>query len=84
MQKLIPSYDPNTAPAILVPQRGHTRKDLTTGIVSRNTNGQITPRGVVARDIAELRRVYPDVPNSQLQELIRANKASYPDAFKKN
>ena len=33
------------------------------------------------RDIFELRRVYPDIPNSQLQELILLNKATYPQSF---
>ncbi|MNP28553.1 hypothetical protein D3C76_1215230 [compost metagenome] len=36
-------------------------------------------RDVVARDIRELRRVYPDVPNAKLQELISLNKAMYPE-----
>lgn len=33
----------------------------------------------MARDIRELRRVYPDAPNSQLQELINLNKEMYPE-----
>jgi len=40
-------------------------------------------REVVARDIFELRRVYSDIPNKSLQELINLNKKMYPNAFKK-
>jgi len=79
---MIPGYDPLTAPAILVPKVGHTIRGPN-GIVSRNVEGLTTPRSVVARDIMELRRVYPDIPNAQLQELIRMNKAKYPGSFSK-
>lgn len=82
MKDMIPGYDPATAPAILVPKVGHTIKGPN-GIVSRSTEGLTTPRDVVARDIRELRRVYPDVPNSQLQQLIRMNKDAYPGSFAK-
>lgn len=34
-------------------------------------------------DIFELRRVYPDIPNSALEELIRLNKEMYPIYFVK-
>lgn len=80
MQDLIPGYDANTAPAILVPKVGHTIKGPN-GIVSRSVDGLSTPRDVLARDIRELRRVYPDVPNSSLQDLIQMNKDAYPGAF---
>jgi hypothetical protein len=80
MGRMIPDYDPLTAPAILVPKVGHTIRGPR-GIVSRSTAGLETPRAVVARDIVELRRVYPDIPNAQLQQLIRSNKTSYPQSF---
>lgn len=82
MKDMIPDYDRKTAPSILVPKEGHTIKGPN-GIVSRNTEGLTTPRQVLARDINELRRVYPDVPNEQLQKLIQMNKDMYPDSFKK-
>jgi hypothetical protein len=82
MKDLIPGYDPATAPAILVPKVGHTIKGPK-GIVSRSTEGLATPRDVLARDIRELRRVYPDAPNQQLQNFIRANKHAYPSSFSK-
>ncbi len=81
MGKLIPGYDPATAPSILVPKVGHTIRGPN-GIVSRSTEGLTSARDVIARDIMELRRVYPDVPNSKLQELIQLNKDLYP-AFRK-
>ena len=80
MGDLIPAYNPMTAPSILVPKVGHTIKGPN-GIVSRSTDGLLTPRAVVARDIMELRRVYPDIPNSQLQQLIKMNKDMYPGYF---
>ncbi|MGN2921185.1 hypothetical protein ACTFQ5_20920 [Aliivibrio fischeri] len=82
MNKFIPDYDLNKAPAILVPKVGHTLKGPN-GIVSRKTTGIDTARGLIARDIKELRRVYPDIPNSQLKKLIDMNKELYPDAFLK-
>ncbi|MBC8724626.1 hypothetical protein F6X37_24460 [Paraburkholderia sp. 31.1] len=82
MQELIPGYDPLTAPAILVPKVGHTIRGPS-GIVSRSVDGLSTARDVLARDVSELRRVYPDVPNQQLQQLIQMNKNYYRDAFAK-
>ena len=39
---------------------------------------------LIAQEILEkLRRVYPDIPNGKLQELIDKNKKIHPDAFKK-
>ena len=81
MEELIPGYDPANAPSILVPKVGHTRIGLN-GIVSRSTEGFTSARDVIARDIRELRRVYPDVPNSKLQELIQMNKDMYPSINK--
>jgi len=63
---LVENYDPSTAPSILVPKAGHT---IGEGVVSRSMSGFNSARDVIARDIKELRRVYPDVPNSQLQRL---------------
>lgn len=80
MKELIPGYDPLSAPSILVPKAGHTIRGPN-GIVSRSMDGLTTPRDVLARDIKELRRVYPEVPNSQLQQLIRMNKDAYPGSF---
>jgi len=51
--------------------------------ISRNTSEITNARQLVARDILELRRVYPDVPNSALKELIQMNKLLYPEAFRK-
>jgi RHS repeat-associated protein len=82
MLQLIAGYNPDTAPSILVPKVGHTIRGPN-GIVSRSTEGLATPRDVLARDISELRRVYPDIPNEKLQELIQLNKGAYPEAFKK-
>ena len=80
MSKLVPGYNYATAPAILVPKLGHT---IGTGVVSRSTGGITTARGLLARDIMELRRVYKPLglPNSSLQELIQMNKNCYPRAF---
>jgi hypothetical protein len=80
MGRMIPDYDPLTAPAILVPKVGHTIRGPR-GIVSRSTAGLETPRAVLARDIMELRRVYPDIPNAQLQQLVQSNKTAYPQSF---
>lgn len=73
-------YDPYTAPSIAVPRNGHTRYNLsfnkvTTSSINPKPNLLYTnARDVIARDIKELRRVYPDIPNSQLKELISLNK----------
>lgn len=80
MKDMIPNYDPATAPAILVPKVGHTIRGPQ-GIVSRSTDGLPTPRSVMSRDIRELRRVYPDIQNSELRELINMNKDLYPGSF---
>ena len=82
MRDLVTDYNPGTAPSILVPKVGHTIRGPN-GIVSRSTSGLESARDVVARDIRELRRVYPDVPNSKLQELIEMNREMYPGAMSK-
>ena len=78
MKKFVSSYNANTAPSILVPKQGHT---LGSGVLSRGTSGFLDARQVLARDIFELRRVYPNVPNSSLQQLIQMNKTMYPGTF---
>ncbi len=86
MKRLIPGYNYKTAPAILVPRVGHTLAGVPGGGVARGNRGVVgplTPRSVLARDIRELRRVYPDVTRAKLQELIRLNKEQYPGAFLK-
>ncbi|CAM1350895.1 hypothetical protein THALO_220001 [Tenacibaculum halocynthiae] len=84
MKRFIPDYNYKTAPSILVPRIGHTRRS-SLGIVSRNTRGLSNAREVLARDIFELRRVYGRIglPNSSLEELIKLNKSMYPNAFLK-
>lgn len=81
MKNFISGYDPMKAPAILVPSIGHTEKGFF-GIVSRNIKGINSARDLLARDIKELKRVYPDIPNSKLKELIELNKEVCPEAFK--
>ncbi|MEE4626545.1 hypothetical protein V2L00_22830 [Pseudomonas alliivorans] len=85
MKEFVEGYDPTTAPAILVPRIGHTVSKEGVGIVSRSKVNPTTglpftsARAVVARNIKELRRIYPDVPNTKLQELIKLNKSMYPE-----
>ena len=86
MKDFIPNYKSNDAPTIVVSTVRHNLKKggLPAGkqVVSRNGTFKNT-RDLLARDIKELRRVYPDIPNSKLKELINKNKKMYPDAFKK-
>ncbi len=85
MKDLVENYDPKTAPSILVPKEGHTIKHPERGIVSRKTTGFENARDVVARDIKELKRVYPDIPNEKLKKLVEKNKTMYPEVrTKKN
>lgn len=87
MRKFIPDYDRGTAPAMLVPKQGHTvRNPLRPNekVVARKTTGFGSARDVVARDIRELRRVYPDIPREKLTELIEMNKFKYKDAMRRN
>ncbi|WP_415579421.1 hypothetical protein [Filibacter tadaridae] len=53
-------------------------------LVSRSTKRIDNPRQLLARDIRELRRVYDDIPNSALNELIELNKKVYPEMRKYN
>lgn len=69
MKNLVENHDPKTAPAINVPKVGHTISG-SNGIVSRSTQGIDSVRQLLARDLFELKRVYPDIPNSAYRELI--------------
>ena len=83
MKKLVTNYDEKTAPAILVPAEGHTVSKFEKGVVSRRVDENITNvRDLIARDIHELRRVYPDIPNSSLRQLVDMNKRMYPEMRK--
>ncbi|MBJ8057191.1 WXG100 family type VII secretion target [Bacillus cereus] len=82
MKKFIADYDPKVAPAILVPKVGHTIRGPK-GIVLRSSKGIENGRQLLARDIMELRRVYPDIPNSQIKKLIELNKKLYPELRRK-
>jgi Pretoxin HINT domain len=81
MKNLVEGYDPMTGPAINVPKIGHTIKGPN-GIVSRSTKGITDARQLLARDLFELKRVYPDIPNSKFRELIELNKKLYPEMRK--
>lgn len=76
MKNLVQDYDPMTGPAINVPKVGHTINGPN-GIVSRSTKGITNARQLLARDLFELKRVYPDIPNSAFRELIDMNKKLY-------
>jgi hypothetical protein len=83
MDRLIKGYDYSKAPAILVPSSGHTSIDPISGKrLSTKTKGITNARDLLARDISELRRVYPNIPNSKLQELIALNEKMYPEMRK--
>ncbi|WP_314187293.1 RHS repeat-associated core domain-containing protein [Aggregatibacter kilianii] len=89
MDRLVKGYDPQKAPSIAVPSEGHTRRTsitndrVSTKDINPRTNKPFdNPRDLIARDIKELRRVYPDIPNSKLQELIQLNKKMYPEMRK--
>lgn len=77
MKKLVDNYDYKTAPTISVFKEGHTIRLGEKGTISKNTKGITSVRQLLARDIRELRRVYPDIPNSALRELITMNKKMY-------
>ncbi len=90
MKKFVPDYDRQAAPAILVPAAGHTakhlsgRKRLSTSKVNIKTGKPfVNARELIARDIRELRRVFPDIPKAKLKNLIEMNKIMYPKAMEK-
>jgi len=78
MKDLVENYDPQVALAINVPKVGHTISGPN-GIVSRSTSRIENARQLLARDVMELRRVYDDIPNSSLRELIDLNKKMHPE-----
>ena len=82
MKKFVEGFDHNSAPSILVPEKGHVFNGPF-GRVTTNPKGITSARGLLSRDIKELRRVYgpQGIPNSSLQQLIQMNKAMYPQAF---
>lgn len=82
MKNFVRNYNYGTAPSILVPYAGHIKK-VDNLCLSTKVKNFKNAREVLARDIFELRRVYPDIPNKSLQELINLNKSMYPNAFKK-
>jgi hypothetical protein len=87
MDKFVANYDKMNAPAILVPSSGHTSRGLggrvSTSSINPKTGKPITnARELLARDIRELRKIYPEIPNSKLQELIDLNKSMYPEMNK--
>ena len=81
MKKLVENFNYDTAPAITVPAIGH-RFSSNVGIVSRAVDDSLNVRQLIARDIRELRRVYPDIPNSALKQLILLNKKAYKEMGK--
>jgi len=52
------------------------------GVLDRSTKGISSARQLLARDIKEVRRVYPDIPNGELRVLINMNKLKYPEMRK--
>ncbi len=82
MKKFVTGYDELTAPAINVPKLGHTIRHPERGIVSRSTKGITNARQLLARDLFELKRVYPDIPKSSLRKLIDMNMEMYPEMRK--
>ena len=90
MKDIVADYDEMKAPSILVDKTGHNvnKPGAEPGIVSRSrinpkTNCPFTnARDLLARDIRDLRRVYPNIPNSKLKELIDLNKKMYPEMRK--
>ena len=74
ISNLVANYDLNKTPAILVPASGHSSIDpvrvrlSTCAINPRTKKPFANARELLVRDIRELRRVYPEIPNSQLQD----------------
>lgn len=81
MKNLVDNYAPKIALAINVPKVGHTISGQN-GIVSRSTKGIDNVRQLLARDLFELKRVYPDIPNSKYRELIDMNMKMYSEMRK--
>ena len=66
------------ASAINVSKLGYTIK-ADKGVLDRSTKGISSARQLLACDIKEVRRVYPDIPNGELRVLINMNKLKYPE-----
>ena len=49
---------------------------------SRSMKGITSARQLLARDLFDLKRVYPDIPNSKFRELIDMNLKMYPEMRK--
>ena len=81
MKKLVDDYDYKTAPTISVPKAGHRVKN-NIGRISTRTEGIYNVRQLIARDVRELRRIYPDIPNAALRDLINMNKKMYEEVRK--
>lgn len=82
MWKLDPNYDPSTATSILVPKIGHTISG-SEGVVARTpTTGFESVEQLVKRDLNELKRVYPEIPETKLKEIVEQTKIGYPNTFK--
>jgi len=69
MKKLDPNYDSAKGSSIKVPTEGHTIKNINGEVVSRSTKGINTVQDLITRDINELKRGYPDIPDSVLDQL---------------
>lgn len=78
MKIFVTGYDELISPAINIPKLGHTIRHPEMGIVSRSTKGITNARQLLARDLFELKRVYPDIPKSSLRKLIDMNMEMYP------
>lgn len=76
MKKFVAGYNEMKGPAINVPPEGHTIAGPN-GIVSRSKYGIENAKQLLARDISELRRVYPNIPEESLTKLERLNKTKY-------
>ena len=82
MRGFAAGFDYKRAPAILVNQLGH-RFRFGGPVLSRATSGLTNARQLLARDIFELRRVYPEIPNEALESLIKLNRLAFPEALKR-
>lgn len=74
MGQIVPGYSRATGPSIAVPRAEHALIPKLTGEVT------MTPRALLARDIANLRN-YTNAPNSSLRSLIDLNRQMYPQSF---
>ena len=71
--QVIQGYNPNTAPAIALPERLHEKIPTSRGPYWGSA------RDLLAKDIWDLRNA--GVPNNPLKSLINLNKRTYPWAF---